>query len=187
MVKSESNPGWAAGIGQRSRVQQLGWALTGAPGRKKDLRLNSISAIAEGRKLRDRVSVLMRNAEADPADARVYCVFTDLQAFAQPDLSDPYLSALDIPHTPLLARLKAANGADDMALITEFADKQPIGFLIFVWDRNDCRSSVIWSIRSLIVEDYRATTYNAAAMRAEKQRIEAKLSKTSGVFPDDED
>lgn len=187
MVKSDPNPGWAAGIGQSSQVQQLGWALRGAPPRKKDLRLNAISAIAEGRKLRDRVTVSMRNVGADPADARVYCVFADSQAFAELNpISDPDLTALDIIHVPMLARLRVANGANDVKLITKFADKLPVGFLIFVWDRNDPKPP-IWSIRPLIVEDHRATTTIAAAMRSEKQRIEAKLKETSGSFPDDED
>ncbi len=186
MVKTETNPGWAAGIGQRSRVQQFGWALTGAPSRKKDLRLNALSAIAEGRKLRDRVTAWMRNEGVDPADARVYCVFTDSDAFRAPDVTDPYLTDLDVEHIPTLARLKADDGAGDLALVTRVADKRPIGFLIFVWDRNDWKQ-LIWSIRPLIVEDHSATTANAAAMRSEKQRIETKLEETAGVYPDNED
>ena len=51
----------------------------------------------------------------------------------------------------LLARLKADDGAGDLALVTRFADKLPIGFLVFVWDRNDWKQ-LIWSIRPLIVE-----------------------------------
>lgn len=185
-VKSEANPGWAAGIGQRSRVQQFGWALTGAPSRKKDLRLNALSAIVEGRKLRDRITAWMRNEGVDPADARVYCVFTDSDAFKAPDVTDPYLSDLDVEHVPALARLEAAEGARDLALVTRFADKLPIGFLVFVWDRNDWKQ-LIWSIRGLIVENHGATTANAAAMRFERRRIEMKLEETAGVYPDTED
>ena len=144
MVKTETNPnpGWAAGIGQRSRVQQFGWALTGAPSRKNDLRLSALSAIAGGRKLRDRVTAWMRNEGVDPADARVYCVFTDSDAFAMPDATDPYLTDLDVEHIPTLARLKATDGAGDLALETGFADKLPIGFLIFERDRNDWKQII---------------------------------------------
>ena len=81
MVTAEPNPGWAAGIGQRSRKDRVGWALKGAPLRKKDLRLNSLTGIAECRKLRDRITTMMLEAEAHPEDAMILCVF------AEPDLS----------------------------------------------------------------------------------------------------
>lgn len=194
MSKEETNPGWAAGIGQRSRIQQLAWAVTGAPIRKKDLRLNTLSAIAEGRKLRDRLTAIMQQADADPADARVYCVFVDPGVFAEPDIeNDPELSALDAVYTPRVARLTVASGASDMNLINALTGLVPTGFLIFVWDRNAWprnTNGVIWTIRPLMVEGSPGTTatgLNAFAMRSEKLRIELKLRETGGVLSDNED
>lgn len=164
-------------------------SLAGAP-RKKDLKLTPMGAIAEGRKLRERVTGLMRGAESDPADARVYCVFVDADAFAVPDLeADPDLTAYDEAHfgrQPRLARLRVSDSAGDVRAVTQFSNMLPIGFLIFMWDRNAWKR-VRWTIRPLIVEDHSATTLNAAAMRSEQKRIETKLAETGGVFPDDED
>jgi len=194
MALKDPNPGFARGIAKRSPIERMAWALKGAADlRKKDLKLNSMTAIAEGRKIRDRVSAMMQRAGADAEDARIYCVFTDAEAFAEVDpIADPELSALDVFYTPKLARLRVKNGPSDIKLAAAFVDKLPTGFLIFVWDRkhwaqNDPRKSVIWTIRPLIVENHLGTTTNAAAMRSEKRKIEDQLAKTAGFFPDDQD
>jgi hypothetical protein len=160
-MEKEPNPGFAGGIAKRSPIQRLAWALKGAEQlRKKDLRLNAMAAIAEGRKIRDRVTAMMRNAGAAPEDARVYCVFAEPDIFAeQSDDVAAILSGLDDESPiPGRARLRVQNGASDIKLATKFMDKLPIGFLIFVWDRNDWARDVpekfvVWSIRPLIVED----------------------------------
>jgi len=151
MVTTEPNPGFAAGIGQRSRKQQLAWALKGAPVRKKDLRLNSLTGIAECRKLRDKLTALMLKAEADPEDAMVLC------AFAEPDLS-----AL----VPGLAWLKAAHDSTDLEMAAQFAGKLPVGFLIFVVERADTERPIFSHARPLIVEDPRGLELNAKALEA---------------------
>jgi len=166
MVKTETNPGWAAGIGQRSRVKQLAWALKGAPMRKKDLRLNTLAAVVEARKLRDRVTALMTQAEANPEDAMVLC------AFAEPDLS-----AL----VPEIAYLPVKGGAADLALAARHPDKLPIGFLVFVWDRTDPQQSVFGHARPLIVEDPRAIEMNTQALLAYTHRIENRLRENGAI------
>ncbi len=165
MVK-ESNPGWAAGIGQRSRVKQLAWALKGAPMRKKDLRLNALAGIVEARKLRDRVTALMEQAEANPEDAMVFCVF------AEPDLS-----AL----VPEIAFLPVKSGTSDLALVARHPDKLPIGLLVFVWDRTDPQRSIFGHARPLIVEDPRAIEMNAQALHAYTLRIENRLRENGAI------
>ncbi len=165
---NDLNPGWAAGIGQRTRVKQLSWALKGAPLRKKDLRLNAVAGIAEARKLRDRITTLMQNAGANPDDAMVLC------AFAEPDLS-----AL----VPELAYLPVENGTNDLKLLSRNIDKLPIGFLVFVWDRNDPEEPIFGHARPLIVEDPRGIELNAQALQAYMRKVENRLMK-AGVIPD---
>lgn len=162
----QDNPGYAAGIGQRTRAQQLAWALKGAPIRKKDLRLNAMSGVAEGRKLRDRVTALMKSAKAHPDDAMVFIVF------ATPDLSG---------YKP--AQMSTTNGPSDLALATEYVDKLPIGFLVFVQDRQDRQQSIFGHYRPLIVNDPRAIKLNEQALTTTTQWIENHLRKT-GVISD---
>ena len=169
MVKGDPNPGWAAGIGQHSRVKQLAWALKGAPLRKKDLRLSAMAGIAEARKIRDHITALMMDAGANPEDAMVFC------AFAEPDLS-----AL----LPSLAYLPVKNGATDLALATHNADKLPIGFLVFVWDRQDPKQSIFGHARPLIVEDPRGIELNAQALKAYERKIKDRLAE-AGVIADE--
>ena len=81
-----------------------------------------MGAIVEARKLRDHVTALMTKAEAHPEDAMVFCVF------AEPDLSALIPEILYIP--------SKNSGVVDLALAAKHADKLPIGFLVFVLDRN---------------------------------------------------
>ncbi len=161
MVNAEVNPGWAAGIGQSSRVKQLAWALKGAPLRKKDLRLNALAGIVEARKLRDRVTALMTQADANPEDAMVFCLF------AEPDLS-----AL-VSGPPVALGLQ--NGASDLALAARYANKLPIGFLVLVVDRADPQRPVFGHARPLIVEDPRGIDLNEKALRQLMRVIENSL------------
>ena len=159
MVTAEPNPGWAAGIGQRSRKDRLAWALKGAPKRKKDLRLNSLTGIAECRKLRDRITAMMLEAEAHPEDAMVLC------AFAEPDLSTL---------VPALAWLKVEHGPTDFEMAAQFAGKLPIGFLVFVADRSEPQNPVFGHYRALIVEDPRALELNEKALQAFGRQIQQR-------------
>jgi hypothetical protein len=161
-MAKENNPGWAAGIGQSSPVKRLAWALKGATLRKKDLRLNALSGISEGRKLRDKVTALMQDAGANPADGIVYCLF------AEPDLS-----AL-APGLPV-AKLELQNGASDLALASQFIDKLPIGFLVLVVDRSDPQRPVYGHARPLIVEDPRGVDMNEKALSKLMRIIESNL------------
>ena len=198
-MTKEPNPGFAGGIAKRGPIQRLAWQLKGAPPRRKDLRLSPLAAIAEGRKLRDRVTENLLNAEAEPEDARVYCVFADAAAFSEPPVGKTeediaaFDASLDTPRpAPKLARLRVNNGASDIKLANEFLQDVPVGFLILLWDRelwasNSLQKFVEWSIRPLLVEHNLASGINSFAMRSEKNRIEERLKKAGGVFPDDED
>jgi hypothetical protein len=170
VTAAETNPGWAAGIGQSKRNAKIGWALKGAPKRKKDLRLNALSGIAEARKLRDRVTTLMEQADANPDDAMVFCVF------AEPDLSKL---------VPRVAFFPASGGASDIALLSDpksnYADKLPIGFLVFVIDRGDPQEPIYGHARPLIVEDPRGIAMNQIALDQYTQKIKQRY----GLVPDD--
>jgi hypothetical protein len=155
----ESNPGWAAGIGQHSKAKRLAWALKGAPLRKKDLRLNAMGAVAEARNLRNRVTELMNGAGQDPDDAMVLTVFAE---------SD--FSAL----VPELARLPVHETGSDYKLLEKHADKLPIGFLVFVMDRSDPALPIFGHARPLIVEDPRSIALNAEALKRYEWEIKTK-------------
>jgi hypothetical protein len=124
-------------------------ALAGAPHKKKDLRLNVVSGMAEARKLRDRVSALMVNAQAEPEDAAVFIVV------ANPDLS----GGLDA------RQLSLTNGASDLALANLLGNKLPIGFLVFVMDKSDEKRPVFGHARPLIVKDPGALDMMERALR----------------------
>jgi len=165
MVK-EANPGYAGGIAKRSNVTRLAWALKGATIRKKDLRLNSMSAVAEGRKLRDRVTELMKKAAAGPTDASVFVVWAapDLSAFSTAEMS-------------------LTNGQSDIALAAAGIDALAIGFLVFVWDKQDPDQSVFGHSRPLIVEDPRAVKLNEQALISTANKAQGSMMK-AGVIPD---
>lgn len=173
MVAIENNPGWAAGIGQRSRAQRIAWALKGAPPRKKDLRLDAIGAVVEGRKLRDRVTTLMERADLDPDDAMVLCIF------AEPDLS-----ALAMP--PLLyLPVKSKGTMAEVEAVKNHAEKMPVGFLVFVRDANDPKKPIYGHARPLIVEDQRGPRLNEQALRSYAAKIENRL-RSDGLIPNAE-
>ena len=166
---AERNPGFAAGIAQRSKTQRLAWTLKGAPMRKKDLRLNAMAGIVEGRKLRDSVTGKMQDAGIDPDDAMVLCVF------AEPDLSALVPETLFLPvKSKGFAEIKAAE---------RHADKLPIGFLVIVRDTTDSRNPIFGHTRPLIVEDPRGPLLNELALHSYMRKIENKL-KADGLIPD---
>jgi hypothetical protein len=165
----EGNVGYQAGIKKRSRPLQLAWNLKGAPQRKKDMRLNALAGVAEGRKLRDKVTQLLTDAEANPEDAMVFCVF------AEPDLS----ALVEKKPKPL----GVTNGASDLKLASDFVDKLPIGFLVFVWDRNAPQQPVFGHARPLIVEDARGIALCDVALKGTTKWINDVLRK-AGVIHD---
>jgi hypothetical protein len=169
MVAEEINPGWAAGIGQRSRVKKLAWALKGAPLRTKDLRLTAMGGIVEARRLRDKVTALMTKADASPEDAMVFCLF------AEPDLSRL---------APGLAELLAHDSAADLGEAAKYSGKLPIGFLVFVLDRNDPQQPILGHARPLIVEDPRGIELNGSALHMATQALTRRLM-DAGVIPDE--
>lgn len=166
MTRTEPNAGYAAGIGQRSKVRQLSYALKGAPMRQKDLRVNAVTGVSEARKLRDRVSTRLKESGADPGDGMVFCVF------AEPDMSA--VNGVE--------EIKLSNGASDLEVITRFKDKLPIGFLVIIRDVQDSKQPVYGHARPLIVEDARSIAMNEAALTKVMQAVENRLRKL-GMIP----
>jgi hypothetical protein len=171
MVK-ENNRGFVAGISQRSQAQQVFWALTGAPMRNKDLRLDALSGVAEGRKLRDRMTAPMIKRGIDPEDCIVLCVF------AEPDLSEivPELLYLPVKDKGIQATFKD---------IERHVDKLPIGFLVAVRDTTNPQKPIYGHARPLIVEDPRGPLLNDMALLNYTAQIEAKM-KSAGLIPSTE-
>jgi hypothetical protein len=171
MTDAEGNPGYRAGMGRGSKNQRLGWALKGAPLRTKDLRLNALGGIVEGRKLRDKVTALMLKKEANPEDAMVYCVF------AEPELS----GAAFIDGKPdTVAVLPLTNGTADLELAKKFVGKLPIGFLVFVLDTADTERHVFGHTRPLIVTDKRAVAMMDKALESVTHTIKRRMGLLRG-------
>ena len=168
MTKTEPNAGYAGGIGKRSKARRLSYALKGAPMRTKDLKLNAVAGIAECRKLRDRVSELMKSAEADPADAMVFCVF------ANSDLSGS-----------MNAEMSLTNGPSDLALASRFVNAIPIGFLVFVQDKEDPQQPIFGHARPLIVEDPQALRLTERALVRATEKMKDRLAEL-GLIPNRE-
>jgi hypothetical protein len=115
------NPGFSAGIAQRSSAERIAWALSGAPRRKKDLRLSPLAAIAEGRKLRDRITEIMGRGGLRPEDAYVCCVF------AKNDLSRLSNAPPEF--------ISVKEGVMELESVKRHTEETPIGLLIFIFDR----------------------------------------------------
>ena len=80
--------------------------------------------------------------------------------------------------------LPVKNGAKDLALAAAHPDKLPIGFLIFVLDRQDPQQSIFGHARPLIVENPRGIELNTQALSAYERKIKDRLADT-GVIPDE--
>jgi hypothetical protein len=130
--------------------------------RKKDLRVNAIGAIAEGRKLRDKVTRLMIEAGADPMDAIVLCVFSE------PDL---FALAKEVLYLPPVQK-----PAQEIAAAATVADKTPIGFQVWVADKSAPDTlHVFGHFRPLIVEDKRSLLLNALAFELYGAEIQKRF------------
>jgi hypothetical protein len=136
--------------------------------RKKDLRLNALGGIAEGRKIRDRITALMTREGLNPGDAVVLCVF------AEPELS------LQVK-LPLPVEL-SVDGAGDLAQIVANEGKLPIGYLVFVVDRQDPQRPIFGHARPLIVSPP-GIELNDRALRAYTHILRDNLMQ-SGEIPD---
>ncbi len=142
------NAGYSAGIAKHKKKERLAWTLKGAPLRSKDLKLTAIGALAEGRKLRDSITEKMRNSGINPEEAIVAIVFAALD-----------LSAL-VPKFPILHPVPSSAAEVDIA--AKFADKAPIGFMVFIWDKED--QAIFGHSRPLLVGP-RSLALNAQALR----------------------
>jgi hypothetical protein len=143
------NEGFNAGIAKRKTKERLAWALKGAPLRSRDMKLSPIGAVAEARKLRDSVTEKLRKSAIDPEEAVVTVVF------AKPDFSIISPKFHTVPVTPSSER--------EFEMAAAHADEIPIGFLVFVWDKEDHK--IFGHARPLIVEDPRSLALNEQAVR----------------------
>jgi hypothetical protein len=150
-----TNAGYDAGIAKRKKKERLAWTLKGAPLRAKNLELSAIGALAEGRKLRDSITEKLNRSGIDPAEA-IICI-----VFVQPDLS-----AL-IPKFPIIGVTQSS--AIEVDIASKFADKTPIGFLVFIWDKEE--QKIFGHSRPLIVEDTRSLALNAQALRVFERHL----------------
>jgi hypothetical protein len=149
------NAGYDAGIAKHKKKERLAWTLKGAPLRTKDLKLTAIGALAEGRKLRDSITEKLERSGINPEEAIVCIVFAE---------SD--LSAL-IPKFPIVQLI--ASSAIEVDTAAKFADKTPVGFLVFLWDKGD--QAIFGHARPLIVEDPRSLALNAQALRVFERHL----------------
>lgn len=150
-----TNAGYDAGIAKHKKKERLAWTLKAALLRSKDLKLTALGALAEGRKLRDSITTKLAKTRIDPEEA-VVCV-----VFARPDLSALVQKFPIVPLTPAPAT-EAKHAAT-------YAGKLPIGFLVFIWDKEE--EKIFGHARPLIVEDSRSFDLNAQAAAIFEQYI----------------
>jgi hypothetical protein len=155
------NRGFESGIAQRSEKTRFAFALAGAKERKKDLVLNAVNGVAEARKLRDRVSSQMRSKGWNPEDALVYIVFVE------PDFTRVSKRLIGIE-----------NGPSDMRVIQDYMGKLPIGFLIFIWDKDAETQPIFGHARPLIVSDPRSIRLNEQALASAEKDIRKQMGLT---------
>jgi hypothetical protein len=135
----------------------------------RDIRISPLEAVAAARKLRNDISTQMRLAGLSPDDAIVAVVFAEWD-----------LSKL----VPLLLPIPVAATGKDVQLAQNFAGAQPIGFLVFTWDRASESAPIHGRVLPLI-ESPRSLELNSEALRAFEVKLRANL-KAGGVNLPDE-
>lgn len=126
--------------------------------------MSSLIAVAEARKLRDSLTTKLTSKKINPEDGIVQIVF------AVPDLS-----SLRSVRTVELTTAK------DMGLASEFASHLAIGFLVWVWDREE--KQIYGHARPLIVSDPRSLDLNSQALAAAKKKLMLSLA-ADGLIED---
>lgn len=156
-----NNRGYEAGIGQVSAAKRLAWALSGAPLRKKDLKLTPIGALAEACRLRQAVTDKCRAWGVEPNDIVVAPIFADSR-----------LSQL-VPR--LYVMPVECDTAKQIKVVSANATNTVIGMLVFVWDRES--QNLFGHARPLIVNDPRALSLNAQAVRVFGKHIQRAINR----------
>jgi hypothetical protein len=135
-----ANPGYEAGIAQRSKAERLAWTLKGAPPRKKDKRLNALEGILEGRKLALSLAGKLTTAELQTSDGAVALVFAKRDNLGK--IADPVEIFRYPSHT---------SDSDDLEAARRHILDVPVGFILCVLDRE--KRNVIAHARPLIIQD----------------------------------
>ena len=149
-VTKSANPGYEAGIAQRSKAERLAWTLKGAPPRKKDKRLNALEGILEGRKLALSLAGKLTSAELQTSDGAVGLVF------ARRDNLGKIAEPVEIVRYP-----SHTSDSDDLEAARRHILDVPVGFIVCVLDRE--KGEVIAHSRPLIIQDSASQLLEVAA------------------------
>lgn len=119
------NPGFKAGLGQRSKVERLGWAWMGAGKNAVEKRLSAVQAVTEARNEADSLTGKLRKADQGPdkADAVTVLIFAhkeDIGKLAGYEFFSPRDESPD---------------ARDLEAMRDHLKHTPIGLVVVLLDR----------------------------------------------------
>jgi len=121
MVDTEvARLGYKAGIKKASKAERLGWALKGSPRRTAEKALTVVQAVAEGRRLAQTMAEKLKAAGLPVADGGICAVFGNAN-----------LSKSEHGGFPV------SNDKSDLQIIQKFQSWNPLGYLVFVLDREN--------------------------------------------------
>jgi hypothetical protein len=153
MVDSEvAKLGYKAGIKKASKAERLGWALKGSPRRTEDKPLNVVQAVAEGRRLTQTMTEKLKAAKLPAGDGGILVVF-----------GDTHLTKSDCAAFP------PADDASDLKTIKKFQTWSPLGYLVFILDRE--KKNFIGHVRPLRLDRASLRLLEAALAKVQDQAL----------------
>ena len=144
--------GYKAGIKKASKAERLGWALKGSPRRTSEKSLNVVQAVAEGRRLAQTMAEKLKAAKLPKGDGGI-CV-----VFGNRDLTNS-----DYTGFPQL------DDTADLKIIQKFQNWAPLGYLVFVLDRE--KKAFIGHVRPLRLDKPSLRLLEAELERAQDEAL----------------
>lgn len=123
MMMAPPNPGFSAGLKNRTKVERIAWAWMGAKKNVKERRLNSMQAVNEARELSNDRSDKVSKAGGRPGDVGVVLIFAEREDLGKLagrvvfEFADPY------------------SDSKDLVAVHNHHKHVPVGYVIAVLDR----------------------------------------------------
>jgi hypothetical protein len=153
MVDAEvARLGYKAGIKKASKAERLGWALKGSPRRAAEKALNVVQAVAEGRRLAQTMAEKLKAARLPAGDGGICAVFGNA------DLSKSEYVGFPV-----------SDDKSDLQIIQKFQTWIPLGYLVFVLDRE--KKQFIGHVRPLRLDESALQHLEAQLERAQDEAV----------------
>jgi hypothetical protein len=155
MVDTEvARLGYKAGIKKASKAERLGWALKGSPRRTAEKALNVVQAVAEGRRLAQTMAAKLKAARLPAGDGGICAVFSNA------DLSKSEYVGFPV-----------SDDKSDLRIIHKFQTWVPLGYLVFVLDRE--KKQFIGHVRPLRLDKPAVQLLEAQLEKAQDEAVKA--------------